>query len=219
MKLLLTSGGLDNNSIINALMDLVGKSFDQTSIAFIPTAANVEKGDKKWLVKQMVQTKNLGLKIFDVVDFSSVPKDVWLARLEAADILLFGGGNTYHLLHSLRISGLSDILPRLLESKIYVGISAGTVVATHDVSFSKSERIYSKEIGEIMDFKGLGLVNFHVRPHLNNPNFPSMSRENIEKLAAENSSETIYAIDDNSAIQVVDDEVTVISEGEWKKFN
>jgi len=28
-----------------------------------------------------------------------------------------------------------------------------------------------------------------------------------------------YAIDDNSAVQVVDGKVEIITEGEWKKFN
>ena len=46
MKLLLTSGGLTNKSIVKALFDLVGKKPEDTSLVFIPTASNVEMEDK-----------------------------------------------------------------------------------------------------------------------------------------------------------------------------
>ena len=46
MKLLLTSAGLSNDSIANALFDLVGKKPEETTIVVIPTASNLEGGDK-----------------------------------------------------------------------------------------------------------------------------------------------------------------------------
>ena len=50
MKLFLSSAGLTNKSLIKAFENLVAKSGENLKIAFIPTAANVEEGDKEWLI-------------------------------------------------------------------------------------------------------------------------------------------------------------------------
>jgi dipeptidase E len=65
---------------------------------------------------------------------------------------------------------------------------------------------------------GLGFVDFEIRPHLNSPSFPKVRLDYLEKLARKTPT-TFYAIDDASAVQVVDHKVTVISEGVWKRFN
>ena len=59
MKLLLTSAGLSNKSIIKALKELTEKPFNELKLAFIPTAANVEEGDKDWLIRDLINCKNL----------------------------------------------------------------------------------------------------------------------------------------------------------------
>jgi dipeptidase E len=100
MKLLLTSAGITNKSIADALLDLAGKPFEETSVAFVPTASNVEKGDKGWLIDNLVQLQRLNFKQIDIVDISAVPENIWKPRLEEADILFFGGGNTYCLLYT-----------------------------------------------------------------------------------------------------------------------
>ncbi len=57
MKLLLTSSGLANKSISNALFELIGKKPEETTIVFIPTASNVEVGDKDWLITDLINLK------------------------------------------------------------------------------------------------------------------------------------------------------------------
>jgi len=130
MKLLLTSAGITNKTIKHAMQDLLGKSFKTLSVAFIPTAANVESGDKAWLIDNLNEFKQLGIASLDIVDISALPKDIWEHRLSQAQVLIFGGGNTYHLMYWLEKSGLKKLLPKLLESKVYVGISAGSMVTT-----------------------------------------------------------------------------------------
>ena|SRR3989344_2015911 len=218
MKLLLTSGGLTNNSITKALLKLIAKPFSKANLLFIPTAANVEENDKWWLIKDLELFNNLNLKNIDIVDISAVPQDIWRPRLEHADVLVFGGGNTYHLMYWLEKSGLKSLLPEMLKTKIYVGISAGSMVTSNKLLLSESPRFYSQELGKYKGTEGLGHVSFNIRPHLNSPDFPAIR---IKKLAirAKTISETIYAIDDQTAIQVIDGSVTVVSEGDWKKFN
>src|SRR3989337_2484798 len=164
MKLLLTSNGLVNKSIANALLDLVGQSFDKTNLAFIPTAANVEEGDKWWLIDDLSRCKNLGFAQVDIVDISALPKNLWKPRLETADILLFGGGNVFHLIYWLNKSGLAGLLPDLLKKRVYVGISAGSMVCGKRILLSQSKKLYYEDRkASYKDESGLGFVNFHIR--------------------------------------------------------
>ena len=105
-----------------------------------------------------------------------------------------------------------------LTNKVYIGISAGSIVATHSLIVSSKSRLYSEEIGEHKDERGLGFVDFHVCPHFNSPHFPKCNKENLEKTAKE-LKEPMYAIDDQTAIKVIDTKVEVISEGEYLRFN
>lgn len=218
MKLLLTSSGITNKSIENALSDLLGKPYGKASVTFIPTAANVEKGDKSWLVDDMYNVRKLDFASFDIVDISAVSKDIWLPSIESADILVFGGGNVNYLLDWIEKSGLKDHLPKLLETKVYVGISAGSMVTASNVSLTSSGILYYEDTGNFENRKGLGYVQFEIRPHLNSQWFPKVRHDYLGKLAKETSS-TFYAIDDNTAIKIINDRVSVITEGKWKKFN
>ncbi|HOX10554.1 MAG TPA: Type 1 glutamine amidotransferase-like domain-containing protein [Candidatus Moranbacteria bacterium] len=218
MKLLLTSGGLSNKSIIDALLELTEKPFSELDLAFIPTASNVEEGDKDWLIDDLITLKNLGFKQIDIVDISAIPQDVWKPRLEEADVLFFEGGNTFHLMYWLEKSGLKELLTEMLKTRIYVGVSAGSMVACRNLDLSTSERLYSEAVEEYAKDEGMGFVDFLIRPHLNSPYFPNVNLENLEKMSKE-LPETFYAIDDNTAIKIVDGKMEVISEGVWKKFN
>ena len=218
MKLLLTSGGLSNSSIVNALQELVVKPFSELKIAFIPTAANLEEGDKKdWFIKDLINLKELKFNSIDIVDISALPKEIWLERLKEADVLYVEGGNTYHLMYWFNQSCLSEILPELLKTKIYVGVSAGTVVATQSIINAHSEKQLLLDIKEITYNNGLSLVNFMIEPHINSVWFKDSTFDNLEKRSKEYKY-PIYGIDDNSAIKIDGDKIELISEGEWKLF-
>ena len=218
MKLLLTSGGITNQSMKDELLRLAEKPAEELVIAFIPTAANTEKGDKGWLVNDLVTLKNLNPKALDIVDFSALPRDIWQPRLEAADGLVFGGGDTFRLMHHLKKSGLAELLPGFLKMRVYVGISAGSIVTGPNFSVGQALGLYYEEIGEYGEEDGLGFVDFHIRPHLNSPDFPKVRDEYLRELAKE-IPETIYAIDDETAISVADEKVKIISEGGYKVYN
>ncbi len=218
MRLLLTSAGITNKSIKNALLKLNGKPFEKSSMAFIPTAANIEPGDKDWLINDFSRCKDTGIDSIDIVDISAIPQDIWEPRLLAADILVVGGGNTYHLMYWMNKSGLSQIMPGLLKTKVYMGISAGSMVQTINLALSQSAKMYTEYIGNENIERGLSNVPFHIRPHLNSPWFPNIRKDFIEEKSKE-LKEPVYAIDDQTAIQVLDDTVTIVSEGSWLTFN
>ena len=219
MKLLLTSGGLTNNSIAKALFELVGKKPEDTSLAFIPTAANVDAGDKSWLIEDLANIKEQNLKFIDIVDISALPKELWLPRLEAVDILFFSGGVTPHLMSWLKKSGLAESLPELLKTKVYAGISAGSMVASPSIVLSsKDKRIYYETWTGYGNDEGLGLVDIYVRPHLNSRFFPNANPDYIEGVAKQVGN-LVYALDDQSALKIIDGKVEVVSEGEFLVFN
>ncbi len=217
MKLLLTSSGLTNKSISDALLDLVGKKAEEISLVFIPTAANIEKGDKSWLENDLVNIKKQNFKSVDIVDISAVDESVWRPKFEKADVLFFGGGNTYYLMEWINKSGLAKILPELLKTKVYVGLSAGSMVTNKDLSLKISQIVYEEDLDK-EEMAGLNFVDFYFLPHLNSPYYPKLREKNIKEIAKDIPG-VIYALDDNSALKIIDGKVEIISEGEYLVLN
>ena len=218
MKLLLTSGGLMNDSITNALFELVGKKPENTKVVFIPTASNVEIGDKGWLINDLVNLQKHNFEEIDIADISAVEESVWKPKLEKADVLFFEGGNTYHLMEWINKSGLINILPELLKTRVYVGVSAGSMVTNKDLVLKISQIVYGEDLDRTEAMNGLNYVDFYFLPHLNSEYFKNLRKDSIEK-AVKGMSGTIYAMDDQSALKVVDGKVDMISEGEWFVIN
>ncbi len=218
MKLLLTSGGITNKSVAGALFDLVGKKPEDTSLVFIPTASNVEKGDKSWFIDDLINLKKQNFKSIDIADISAVEEKIWRPKLEEADVLFFEGGNTYHLMSWINKSGLSSLLPELLKTKVYVGLSAGSMVTSKDLALKMSLVLYEEDSGEIKDVPGLNFVDFYFLPHFNSPHF-NLRKEDFIREVAKDISDKIYVLDDNSALKIIDGKVEVISEGKWFVIN
>ncbi|VAW32593.1 hypothetical protein MNBD_CPR01-337 [hydrothermal vent metagenome] len=219
MRLLLTSSGLSNKTIENALQQLAGHSFSELKVAFIPTASNIEYGDKSWLIDDLISCRKLGFREIDIVDVSALPKNVWEKRIESADIIFVGGGNLYHLMYWFDKSGFSDVLPKFLKTRIYVGASAGSMVVAPIIN-APDEKVLAEETNGILNMnnRGLSLVDFTIEPHINNNNFPELTFEYANKFAKKVGI-PVYAIDDQSAVKMSGDEVSVVSDGVWKRFN
>ncbi|MEK7635399.1 MAG: Type 1 glutamine amidotransferase-like domain-containing protein [Patescibacteria group bacterium] len=217
MKLFLTSSGLTNKSIIKALFDLIGKKPEDTSLVFIPTASNVETGDKDWFINDLINIKKQNFKTISIADISAVSEDIWKPQLEEADVLFFEGGNTYHLMRWINESGLAKLLPELLKTKVYVGVSAGSMVTGPDLALRLSQVIYGEDMEE-KNMDGLGFVNFYFLPHLNSPYFPARMEKNAKKVADE-ISKKIYFLDDQSALKIENNKIEVISEGKYLEYN
>lgn len=211
MKLLLTSSGLSKRAGVNALIELTGKSPGATKIGFIPTAANVEEGNKDWFVNQFLNLWRFGYHNIDIVDPSAA--DVaWRERLEDVDVIFVSGGNTFHLLNQFRGTGFDTWLNKHKDSKVYVGSSAGTIVMSPTIEAAGLEPGADVNLLGITDLTGLGWVNFEVEPHCD------MARFDIVERYAKSATNSVYALDDQSAIKVIDDNVEVVSEGSWKLF-
>lgn len=219
MKLLLTSAGISNTKIHNALVDLLGKPIAEASALFVPTAiyALPNGGD----IARRVICGSLGdpfcelgwksLGLLELTTLPSVKQELWVPMLQETDALLVGGGDCQYLCYWMQRSGLADLLPSLLRKMVYVGLSAGSMVMT------RFGTTYGRHTLPAESDKSLGLVDFALHPHLDYESFPENSLANLEKLAA-----TIpvpsYAIDDQTAIKVIEGTTEVVSEGQWKLF-
>ncbi len=216
MKLLLTSNGLSNQNIADTLFEMVGKAPEETHLTFIPTASNVEVWDKWWLINDLWNLKKQNFKSIDIVDISAVDESIRQPSLEKADVILFWWGNTFHLMQWIEKSGVSKILPKLLENKVYVGISAGSMVTAQYLDIGIAKCVYGEQIkNKKNNIKGLDFVNFYFLPHLNDEYFENMRKENIEQ-AVQDINQMVYALDNHSALKVVNGTIEVV--GEWERL-
>lgn len=219
MKFLLTSAGIKNTSIHNALVKLLGKPIAEASALCIPTASYALPGGAvmawRFISGQEPECPmcELGWKSLGVLELTALPsikKELWVPMVQETDVLLVNGGDPLYLCYWMRQSGLADLLPSL--PAVYVGLSAGSMVM-------------APNIGEF--FVGwkpptggdetLGLVDFAMFPHLEHEDLPYNTMANAEKWAA-GMAAPAYAVDDQTAIKVVDGALEVISEGHWKQF-
>ena len=218
MRLLLTSAGVKNASINDALVGLLGKPIAEASALCIPTAAYGQPMSTPGGVWRFISGQEprcpmceLGWKSLGVLELTALPsidEERWVPVVQETDVLLVSGGDALYLCHWMRQSGLADLLPSLRET-VWVGLSAGSMVMT-------------PRIGEDFvtwhspaDDKTLGVVPFSIFPHLDNPDLPENTMATAEAWAADLGTPA-YAIDDETAIKVVDGAVEVVSEGHWK---
>ena len=218
MKLLLTSGGVTNASIRSALVQLLGKPIEASHALCIPTAQWGHPSCGPQSVRGLLAAEpdfrhltGLGWASLGVLELTALPSigtERWTPWVTDADVLLVDGGDATYLSHWMQESGLADLLPSLPDT-VWVGISAGSMVMTPRIG----ERFV--EWPKAPDDTALGVVDFAIFPHLDA--FPSNTLAHAEEWAADIGVPS-YAIDEQTAIQVVDGAVQVVSEGQWTKF-
>ena len=218
MKMLLTDSGVRNKSIYDALVDLLGKPIAECNALAISTASYPLPGgpNRAWMFisgQDDSPMTELGWKSVGVLELTALPsldKAHWVSIVEEADVLLVNGGDTVYLAYWMRQSGLADLLPSLRA--VYVGLSAGSLVMSPSIS-----EIFTHWTQPTEGTEMLGLVDFVMFPHLDYPMLPTHSMAHAEQWAAGLQGPG-YIMDDETAIKVVDGNVEVVSEGNWKLF-
>jgi dipeptidase E len=224
MKLLLTSSGISNASIEEALAELLGKPIADSSALVVPTAIypfpDGPAGAWRAISGQTERPfSGLGWKSLGVLELTALPsikEESWVPKLQETDALLVWGGHVMYLCYWMRQSGLADLLPSL-SKMVYVGVSAGSIVMTPhnpDVDFNLQWIRPGSDLAREGD-RALGLVDFAVTVHVGTEGFNTL--EDVERWAAGIPVPT-YALDDDSAVKVSDGNVEVVSEGSWKLF-
>jgi dipeptidase E len=219
MRLLLTASGPRNETLREALRDLLGKPFGSANVVFVPTASVAEAGDHGWFVKDMNSLYDLGWREFDVLELNGLPRRTVLDRLLHADVIHVEGGNQYHLARSITGNGLAEDFLEALESRVYVGVSAGSMI------FSRNLTEHSAELfGDTADLHTLGattleppfgLFDWYVKPHLYSPHFPNRDDAWADRIVSR-ADFPVYFLDDETAVRVDGDRTDVVSEGRWR---
>lgn len=220
MRLLLTSAGISNASIHEALVGLLGKPVEECSALCIPTALyghpHVGPGERPWRFvsgHDDLQMTQLGWKSMGLLELTALPTidaERWVPLVQETDVLLAAGGDAQYLGHWMRASGLADLLPTLNDT-VWVGLSGGSMVMTPEIG---AEFVGWRHPSG--DDRTLGVVGFSIFPHLDG--MPSNTMQAAERWAAALDGPA-YAIDDQTALRVVDGTVDVISEGHWRRFD
>lgn len=238
MRALLTSNGITNSSIHDALVDLLGKPIAESTALFIPTAIYPFPGGP-FMAWRAISSPlcTLGWKSLGILELTALPsiaEAAWVPTVRDADALLVWGGDPLFLASSMRRSGLTGLLPTLRPEAVYVGVSAGSIAAAStfvetyrepprgsDGPLKSEDIVFATPGGDLkmtlVTGQGAGLVDFAVIPHFEHPDHASASPANAERWAARIPAPT-YAIDDETAIGVVDGVAQVVSEGHWKLF-
>jgi dipeptidase E len=219
MKLLLTSGGVRNDSIRVALERMLGKPISESRALVVPTAQWGHPMCGPLGVAGLVAAHadfacftGLGWASLGVLELTALPSigaERWAPWVREADVLLVDGGEATYLAHWMKESGLADLLPSLPD-QVWVGVSAGSMVMTPRIG---SDFV---EWAAAPDDRTLGVVDFSIFPHLDL--FPENTMADAERWAAEIGIPA-YAIDEQTAIAVGDGVVEVVSEGQWRAFN
>jgi dipeptidase E len=221
VRLLLTSSGLRNETLRQALRDLLGMPFEEANVVYIPTASVAEPGDHSWLVADLNRLYDLGWRQFDVLELNGLPPQLVLDRLRHADVVYVEGGNHYHLARSITENGLADGFLEALESRVYVGVSAGSMIFSKRLDEDSAEVIGDVEDLHLLGAETLrppfGLFDWYLKPHLYSPDFPERDDAWAEAIAAK-ADFPIYFIDDATAVRVDGDELDVLSEGRWRSL-
>jgi len=221
MKLLLASAGITNPTIHGALVELLGRPVSECYALCIPTASYghpMSHPRRPWSFvagqEPSCPMTELGWKSVGLLELTALPSvgaDRWVPWVQEADVLLANGGDALYLAHWMRESGLADLLPSLTD-KVWAGLSGGSMVMTPRIG----EEFVGWQSPDGTD-RALGVVDFSIFPHVDHPDMSENAMAFAEKWAADIGNPA-YAIDDQTAIRVVDGAVDVISEGHWRQF-
>jgi dipeptidase E len=222
MKYLLTSAGIKNPSIHKALVEMLPKPISECSALCITTASYAIPNGvfRAWefisgsplTTCPMVELGWKSLGALELLALPNIKREYWLPIVQETDVILVNGGDPIYLTHWMHESGLAELLPSL--NAVWVGLSAGSMIMSPNLG--EEFIIWTKPEASVGD-KALGLVDFAMFPHLDHPMLPTNTMAHAEKWAAKMTIPA-YAMDDETAIKVVDGKAEVISEGNWKLF-
>jgi len=218
MRFLLTSAGITNASIRNALVELAGQTdrrmqrpgHPHCGVLLLPRTCDRLSAHQRKGSRSLCELGWKSLGVLELTALPSVDKENWIPLVREVDALLVGGGDPMYLCDWMRRSGFADLLPSLRREVVYVGVSAGSMAVTPSFGETYNDR-------PTAGYRALALVDFALGVHLDHPSMPDNSLANVEAWAAGVPVPT-HGIDDETAIKVVDGKVEVVSEGHWKLF-
>ena len=207
MKFVLCSEGFHTQNTVEACVKLVGKPQDQISIGIINEAFAVEEGDKRWVLDNLNSVTNNFSAEIDIVDLLALSIEEVEKRLANKDVIFVVGGDTDYLMSVYQKTGFDKLLPKLLETKVYVGSSAGSMVVGKRINAAAYRLIYGEDSKWNVD-QYVGLVDLSVMPHLDSPHFPNRKESLLQAVGSFEGK--VYGLRDDSAVVIDGDDVSTI---------
>jgi len=162
MKLFLTSTGLENKDI-SRNFEMMFLPKEPKDLSFLVVSIQDSEQDAFYLGKTLSEIKNTGAVDIDVFKLRN---EKFVTNKEY-DVVFVCGGNTFDYLDRIRKIGLADYLLSFSkkEESVYVGVSAGSIVAGPDISIAGWGKEGDKNDIGLKDLRGLGLIDFLIYPH------------------------------------------------------
>lgn len=201
-KLFLSSSFAD----VAELLPQFESNLSGKTVTFIPTASKVETvvfyvNEGKKALEQM------GLTVVEL-DISTATAAEITAKLRGNEIIYVTGGNTFFLLQELKRTGADQlIVDEVNAGKLYIGESAGAMVAAANIAYAQGMDSVEKA-AELETFDALGLVDVYPVPHYTNPPFTKSAQKIVDTYS---SSLNLSPIRNSEAIMVTGDDVQIRS--------
>jgi peptidase E len=162
MTLYLTSTGFENECVAEGFKRVAIKK-DIKNISFLVVSVQDNESYTFYFQKTMDELKNIGVSDIDVFKL----EDKAFSPLREYDVIYVCGGNTFVYMDRVRKTGLAKFIIDAVKSNrsIYVGVSAGSIIAGPDISIAGWGSEGDSNDIELKDLAGLGLTNIVVSPH------------------------------------------------------
>lgn len=163
-KILCTSIGLSAATVYELVQNFC-VSEQEPLKAVIITTAHQEKENNKYAILAKEQLQSLGVESVTYLDIASTEASALLD----AHICYVCGGNTFTLLQAIKTTTAGEIIRRFLsqENKLYIGVSAGSMILTPTVRLAAEIEPDENRTG-LTDLQGLNITNFEIYPHYHN---------------------------------------------------
>ena len=222
MRMLLTSSGIHNTTVRETFLGLLDRPPAESSIAVIVDAILPFDGDNTTTLEHLAELHGLGWVTFDLMSLFGGPRSVIESRLRSADVIFCYGGTNHWLAHAWTATGLAPVLRELLEEKVYLGTSAGSMIFSRHHA-DMVEAFDDREEVEMLQLETVAaavpLFDWSLLAHLDAPFFPDQTDETLAAGAARLGA-PLYVIDDDTALLVRDPDQPpeVVSTGRWLEF-
>jgi len=223
MRMLLTSNGVTPGPVHETVLELLGKPIAESRIAVVIDAMLPFPGDNSTMLRHLNALHALGWAEYDLMSLLGGPRSVIESRLRGADVIFGYGGTNHWLAHAWRASGLAPVLRELLDEKVYVGMSAGSMIFCRrhaDVveAFDDQAEVRMLELDEVA--AAVPLFDWWVQCHLGADWMPA-DTDAVNADGAARLGSDVWVLDDASALLVRDpaEPPRIVSRSRWQHFD
>ena len=222
MRMMLTSQGVQEGPLLDTLVDLLGKPLAESRAVAVIDGMLPFAGDRTKLLTDLLDFRGLGWAELNVMSLFGGPRSVIEDRLRSADVVFCYGGSNHWLAHAWTSTGLAPVLRELLDEKVYIGLSAGSMIFSRQhaaavEAFDDQEEVEMLQLDAVA--AAVPLFDWVVMAHLGAPYFPDATDEWAASSAARLGG-PVWFLDDTSALVVRDpeQEPEIVSSGHWLRF-